>query len=87
VGVAAAGTGAFPPELYRDIQLHGVMLRSRLLRFTHIVCCVNLSQFVQQFLTRLVIAHPGRSNSQCVARRFLSLLRYHLSESLGRGQK
>jgi hypothetical protein len=62
-----------PPELYRDIQLHGVMLRSRLLRFTHIVCCVNLSQFVQQFLTRLVIAHPGRSNSQCVARRFLSL--------------
>ncbi|KAI0287624.1 hypothetical protein BC826DRAFT_1043322, partial [Russula brevipes] len=41
-----------PLERYRDIQLHGVMLRSRLLRFTHI-----------QFLTRLVIAHPGRSNS------------------------
>jgi hypothetical protein len=51
---------------YRDIRLCGVVLRSRLLRLTHIMCCVELSQFVQQFLTRLVIAHPGRSNSQCV---------------------
>jgi len=48
------------------IQLRGVVLRSRLLRLTHILGCVQLSQFVQQFLTRLVIAHPGRSNSQCV---------------------
>jgi hypothetical protein len=47
-------------------QLCGVVLRSRLLRLTHILCCAELSQFVQQFLTRLVIAHPGRSNSQCV---------------------
>jgi len=46
------------------IQLQGVMLRSRLLRLTHILGCVQLSHFVQQFLTRLVIAHPGRSNSQ-----------------------
>ncbi|KAH9988412.1 hypothetical protein BJV77DRAFT_739934 [Russula vinacea] len=51
---------------HRDIQLCGVVLRSRLLRLTHILCCAELSQFVQQFLTRLVIAHPGRSNSQCV---------------------
>jgi hypothetical protein len=50
----------------RPIKLCGVMLRSRLLRLTHILCCVELSQFVQQYLTRLVIAHPGRSNSQCV---------------------
>jgi len=49
------------------IQLQGVVLRSRLLRLTHILGCVQLSQFVQQFLTRLVIAHPGRSNSQCVS--------------------
>jgi len=52
-----------PITRYRDIQLSGVVLRSRLLRLTHILCCVELSQFVQQFLTRLVIAHPGRSNS------------------------
>ena len=60
-----------PPEgrlirRYGDLQLCGVVLRSRLLRLTHVLCCVELSQFVQQFLTRLVIAHPGRSNSQCV---------------------
>ena len=55
-----------PMKRYRDIQLCGVVLRSRLLRLTHILCCVELSQFVQQFLTRLVIAHPGRSDSQCV---------------------
>lgn len=52
-----------PIKRYRDIQLCGVVLRSRLLRLTHILCCVELSQFVQQFLTRLVIAHPGRSDS------------------------
>ena len=52
-----------PIERYHDIQLCGVVLRSRLLRLTHIMCCVELSQFVQQFLTRLVLAHPGRSNS------------------------
>jgi hypothetical protein len=49
------------------IQLRRVVLRSRLLRLTHILGCVQLSQIVQQFLTRLVIAHPGRSNSQCVS--------------------
>jgi hypothetical protein len=49
------------------IQLRGVVLRSRLLRLTHILGCVQLSQFVQQFLSRLVIAYPGRSNSQCVS--------------------
>ena len=52
-----------PIEQYGDIQLCGVVLRLRLLRLTHTICCVELSQFVQQFLTRLVIAHPGRSNS------------------------
>ena len=55
-----------PIKRYRDMQLCGVVLRSRLLRLTHILCCIELSHFVQQFLTRLVIAHPGRSNSQCV---------------------
>lgn len=55
-----------PIEQYGDIQLCGVLLRSRLLRLTYTMCCVELSQFVQQFLTRLVIAHPGRSNSLCV---------------------
>ena len=55
-----------PIRRFRDIQLCGVVLRSRMLRLTHVLCCVELSQFVQQFLTRLVIAHPGRSNSQCV---------------------
>jgi hypothetical protein len=49
------------------IQLQGVVLRSRLLRLTNILGCVQLSQFVQQFLIRLVIAHPGRSNSQRVS--------------------
>jgi hypothetical protein len=53
-------------EEYHDIHLYGVVLRSRPLRLTHIMCCVDLSQFVQQFLTRLVIAHPERSNSLCV---------------------
>lgn len=56
-----------PIKRYGDMQLCGVVLRSRLLRLTHILCCIELSQFVQQFLTRLVIAHPGRSNSQCVS--------------------
>ncbi|KAN0109591.1 hypothetical protein V8E52_009234 [Russula decolorans] len=46
------------------IQLRGVVLHSRLLRLTHILGCVELSQFVQRFLTRLVMAHPGRPNSQ-----------------------
>ena len=55
-----------PIKRCRDIQLYGVVLRSRLLRLTHILCCIELSHFVQQFLARLVIAHPGRSNSQCV---------------------
>jgi hypothetical protein len=55
-----------PIKQYGDVQLCGVVLRSRLLRLTHILCCIELSQFVQQFLTRLVIAHPERSNSQCV---------------------
>ena len=50
-----------------SIQLLGVVLRSRLLRLTHILGYVQLSQCVQQFLARLVIAHPGRSNSQCVS--------------------
>jgi hypothetical protein len=54
------------PPKGRPIKLCGVVLHSRLLRLAHILCCVELSQFVQQFLTRLVIAHPGRSNSQCV---------------------
>jgi len=52
-----------PIEQYSDIQLCGVLLRSRLLRLTHAMCCAELSQFVQQFLTRQVIAHPGRSSS------------------------
>jgi len=50
-------------EWYRDVQLSGVVLRSRLLWLTHVMCCAELSHLVQQFLTRLVIAHPGRSNS------------------------
>lgn len=54
------------------IQLQGVVLRSRLLRLTHIMGCDRLSHFVQQFLARLVIAHPGRSNSQCVSEPVLS---------------
>jgi hypothetical protein len=52
-----------PTLRHRDIQLCGVVLRSRLLRLTHVLCCAELSQFVQQFLTRLVIAHPGRASS------------------------
>jgi hypothetical protein len=55
-----------PIKRHREIRLCGVVLHSRLLRLTHILCRAELSQFVQQFLTRLVIAHPGRSNSQCV---------------------
>jgi len=62
-----------PIKRYSDIQLSGVVLRPRLLRLTHILCSIELSQFVQQFLIRQVIAHPGRSNSQCV-HDFVSLL-------------
>ncbi|KAH9959847.1 hypothetical protein BC827DRAFT_1212019 [Russula dissimulans] len=50
-------------EWYNNILLCGVVLRSPLLRLTHVMCCDELSHVVQQFLTRLVIAHPGRSNS------------------------
>jgi hypothetical protein len=61
-GGAAKGTS--PRAVY---QLRGVALRLRLLRVTHILGCAQLGQFVQQFLTRLVIAHAGRPNSQCVS--------------------
>ncbi|KAH8985440.1 hypothetical protein EDB86DRAFT_3083563 [Lactarius hatsudake] len=47
----------------RSIVLRGVVLRSRLLRLAHVMCCPKLSQFVQQFLTRLVLAYPERANS------------------------
>jgi hypothetical protein len=57
------------------IQLRGVVLHSRLLRLTHILGCVELSQFVQRFLTRLVMAHPGRPNSQCVSELVLPVSR------------
>jgi hypothetical protein len=46
-----------------NTQLCGVVLRSRLLRLAHVICCSELSQFVQQFLTRQVLAYPGRSTS------------------------
>jgi hypothetical protein len=49
-----------------NTRLHGVVLRSRLLRLAHVMCCAELSRFVQQFLTRQVLAHPGRSTSLCV---------------------
>jgi hypothetical protein len=62
-----------PIKQYGDMQLCGVMLRPPLLRLTHILCCIELSHFVQQFLTRLVIAYPGRSNSQCVPDTFSPL--------------
>ncbi len=55
------------PSAEPHIELQGVVLRSRLLRLTHIFGCVQLSQFVQQFLARLVIAYPGRSGSQYVS--------------------
>ena len=45
------------------IQLRGIILRSRLLKLAHVMCCPKLSQFVQQFLTRLVLAYPERANS------------------------
>ena len=45
------------------VQLRGIVLRSRLLGLAHVMCCPKLSQFVQQFLTRLVLAHPERANS------------------------
>ena len=45
------------------VQLRGIVLRSRLLRLAHVMCCPKLNQFVQQFLTRLVLAHPERANS------------------------
>ncbi|KAF8261675.1 hypothetical protein EI94DRAFT_1745468 [Lactarius quietus] len=45
------------------IQLRGIVLRSRLLRLNHVICCPQLSQFVQQFLARLVLANPARANS------------------------
>jgi hypothetical protein len=67
-----------PIEEYHDINLYGVVLHSRPLRLTHIMCCVELSQFVQQFLTRLVIAHPERSTSLCVPS-FLILCGHMLS--------
>ncbi|KAH8984244.1 hypothetical protein EDB92DRAFT_1887814 [Lactarius akahatsu] len=41
----------------RSIVLRGIVLRSRLLRLAHVI------QFVQQFLTRLVLAYPERANS------------------------
>ncbi|KAH9055585.1 hypothetical protein EDB87DRAFT_1761988 [Lactarius vividus] len=47
----------------RSIVLRGVVLRSRLLRLAHMMRCPKLSQFVQQFLTRLVLAYPERANS------------------------
>lgn len=46
------------------IQLRGIVLRSRFLRFAHVMCCPKLSQYVQQFLARLVLAYPERTNSQ-----------------------
>jgi hypothetical protein len=46
-------------------ELSGVVLRSKLLRLDHIMCSVKLSGFVQQFLTRQMIAYPGRATSQC----------------------
>ena len=52
------------PKCHRTvIQLRGVVLRSGLLRLAHVMCCPKLSQFVQQFLTRLVLAYPERANS------------------------
>jgi hypothetical protein len=44
-------------------QLRGVVLRSKLLRLDHIMCSLKLSEFVQQFLMRQVIAYPGRATS------------------------
>ena len=52
-----------PPENTGAVlQLRGIVLRSRLLKFSHVMCCARLSQFVQQFLTRLVLAHPERAS-------------------------
>lgn len=44
------------------IQLRGIVLRSRLLKLAQVICCPRLSQFVQQFLTRLVLAYPERAS-------------------------
>ena len=49
------------------IELRGVAWRLRLIRLIHILSCVQLSQFVWQFLARLVITYSGRSDSQCVS--------------------
>ena len=52
-----------PDQRPPNTQLCGVVLRSRLLRLAHVMCCAELSRLVQQFLTRQVLAHPGRSTS------------------------
>ncbi|KAI9434433.1 hypothetical protein H4582DRAFT_2080778 [Lactarius indigo] len=45
------------------IQICGIVLRPRLLRLAHVMCCPKLSQFMQQFLTRQVLAYPERASS------------------------
>jgi hypothetical protein len=42
-----------------DTQLRGVVLRSPLVRLAYVICRTELSRFVQQFLTRQVLAYPG----------------------------
>ncbi|KAI0258488.1 hypothetical protein BC834DRAFT_911258 [Gloeopeniophorella convolvens] len=52
-----------PPWRAGELPLRGIVLRSRLLRLAHVLCCVELSHLVQQLLTRLVLAHPERASS------------------------
>ncbi|KAF8258588.1 hypothetical protein EI94DRAFT_1754258 [Lactarius quietus] len=51
------------PSQNEKPKTRGIVLRSRLLRLNHVICCPQLSQFVQQFLARLVLANPARANS------------------------
>jgi hypothetical protein len=49
-------------ELPSDvIWLRAVVFRSPRLKFTHAICCSRLREFVQQLLTRLVLAYPERA--------------------------
>jgi hypothetical protein len=53
--------GNSPARPHPVIQLRGIVFRSRLLNLAHVICSPRLSQFVQQFLARLVLAYPERA--------------------------
>jgi hypothetical protein len=61
IGVAVSRDRYGPGLPGAVLQLRGIVLHSRLLKLSHVICCPRLSQFVQQFLTRLVLAYPERA--------------------------